>query len=270
MFRYMLAPLENYSGPAFRSLCHKYGADLTFTEMVRVEGILRNNKATLSKMVFPNNTPVEIQLLPGNEAQLDSYMGSFKNFEGFKGFNLNLGCPSVEIIKAGRGAGMVKRLSKVDRLAKIVKKHNFPFSIKLRLGGTEFEKKHKVYLRILENIDTDYFILNPKHGMQSSAEVEDDSVYPECVDLCKSKGVSLIANGGISSIKKVEELKKIGLSGVMIGRSAMKNPAIFNQLKGKEIPSKNEITKEYKELAEKIKENDKYFKNYLEWNSKQK
>jgi len=261
----MLAPLENFSGPAFRSLCHKYGADVTFTEMVRVEGIIRNNKATLSKLVFPDSTPVEIQLLPGNETQLDSYLGSFKIFEGFTGFNLNMGCPSSEIIKAGRGAGMVKRLSKADRLAKIVRTHNFPFSIKLRLGGTEFEKSHKVYLRILQNVDTDYFILNPKHGLQDSDESEDNSVYPECVDICRSRGIPLIANGGINSIKKVEELKKIGVSGVMIGRSAIANPAIFDLLKGKKVPNKLELTSEYKSLSEKFKENEKYFENYLDW-----
>jgi tRNA-dihydrouridine synthase B len=268
MFKYLVAPLENYSGPAFRTLCHKFGADVTFTEMTRVEGIIRNNKATLSKLVFPDSTPVEIQLLPGNEAQLDAYLGSFKTFEGFKGFNLNLGCPSSEIIKAGRGAGMVKRLSKVDRLARIVRKHNFPFSIKLRLGGTEFEKKHKVYLRILENIDTDYFILNPKHGMQDSSEKEDESVYPECVTLCKSRGIPLIANGGVNSIKKVQELEKIGLSGVMIGRGAMKDPSIFNQLKGKQLSSKNEILKEYQTLTEKFNENKKYFENFTNYNKK--
>ncbi|NMA44593.1 MAG: tRNA-dihydrouridine synthase family protein [Candidatus Diapherotrites archaeon] len=265
MFRYMVAPLENFSGPAFRSLCYKHGADVTFTEMTRVEGILRNNKSTLSKLIFPDSTPVEIQLLPGDEAQLDSYLGSFKNFEGFVGFNLNMGCPSVGIIKSGRGAGMVKRLSKVDRLAKIMRLHQFPFSIKLRLGGTEFEKKHKVYLRILQNIDTDYFILNPKHGMQESGESEDDSVYPECVDICNSRGIPLIANGGINSIKKVKELEKIGISGVMIGRAAITNPSIFDSLKGKKASNKTEITKEYKELSEKFKENEKYFKNYLNW-----
>lgn len=261
----MPAPLENFSGPSFRTLCHKYGADVTFTEMVRVEGIIRNNKATLSKLVFPDATPVEIQLLPGNETQLDSYLGSFKIFEGFNGFNLNMGCPSSEIIKAGRGAGMVKRLSKADRLAKIVRTHNFPFSIKLRLGGTEFEKSHKVYLRILQNVDTDYFILNPKHGMQDSNESEDNSVYPECIDICRSRGIPLIANGGINSAKKVEELKKIGLNGVMIGRSAITNPAIFDLLKGKKVPTKLELTSEYKALSEKFKENEKYFENYLAW-----
>ena len=55
MFKYFLAPLEDYAGPAMRKICFDNGADLTFSEMTRVEGIVRNNKATLSKVEIKDN-----------------------------------------------------------------------------------------------------------------------------------------------------------------------------------------------------------------------
>ncbi len=266
----MLAPLEDYSGPAFRSLCHKYGADLTFTEMVRVEGTVRNNKATLSKLCFPDNTPIQIQFLIGNENQLEKYLSSFKSFDGFEGFNLNLGCPSAEIIKAGRGAGMVKRLSKAQRTVAIVKKQNHPVSIKMRLGANALEKSYKVYLRLIQNVDVDFFIVHPKHGMVTSDEPTDDLVYLECVDAAKARGIPIIANGGIDSKQKIDWLKSIGVGGAMIGRAAITNPSIFNLLLDKKVPSKEALTKEYAELSKKLGEKEKYLNNYLKWASPEK
>ena len=38
-FQYMLAPMEKVVDASFRTICHKYGADITFTELVRFEGL---------------------------------------------------------------------------------------------------------------------------------------------------------------------------------------------------------------------------------------
>jgi len=259
----MLAPLEDYSDPAFRTLCFNHGADLTFTEMTRVEGLVRNNKPTLAKVRICDSTPVEVQLLASNESQLEKYLSTFNSFEGFKGFNLNLSCPSREIMKAGRGAAMVKRLSKVQKLVSIIKKHNYPVSIKMRLGMNSFEESHKVYLRLIEGVDANYFIVHSKNGMQTSQEDTNYNALPECIDLAKSKGVDLIANGGIDSREKVELVKKMGANGVMIGRAAMFNPAIFDLLKGNKTPMKEIIRGEYIALTEKFNSPAKYKENVL-------
>ena len=261
MFQYMLAPLESYSDNAFRTLCFKHGADLTFTEMTRVEGLIRRNKPTLAKIQVNDSTPVQLQLLASNEEQLEKYITGFEPFDGFKGFNLNLSCPSKDIMKAGRGAAMVKRLSKVQRLISIIKKRDFNVSLKLRLGGNRIEREHKVYLQLIEQTQPDFFIVHAKHGMQRSDEPTDDTAYAECVDA--AKGISIIANGGIDSINRVEKMKKLGVSGVMIGRPAMSNPAIFDLLKGKQVPALAQIKKEYLALANQFNAPAKYRENVL-------
>ena len=42
-----LSPMEGVSDLGFRSVCVKRGADLTFTEMIRADALVRNNKATI-------------------------------------------------------------------------------------------------------------------------------------------------------------------------------------------------------------------------------
>jgi tRNA-dihydrouridine synthase B len=255
----MLAPIEDYTGSMFRKLCFDNGADLTFTEMTRVEGIVRNNKATLSKIEIKDTTPVEIQLLPSNEEQLAKYILGFKPFEGFVGFNLNLCCPSKNITKYGRGGAMVRRVEKINKLLKIIQKENYSTSIKLSLGLNNFEKENKVYLQSISETDANYYVVQAKTSAQKSSEEYDYSILNECVDTKKE----IIANGNINTIKKVEKMKKIGCNGVMVGRSAVLNPAIFNQLKGNMTKPIKELTKDYEELCKVYNEREKYYSNFL-------
>ncbi len=261
MFSYMLAPLEDYSDNALRTLCFRHGADLTFTEMAWVEAIVRRNKPTLAKTTVLDSTPVQIQLLAGKENELEKFLANFSPFPSFKGFNLNLCCPSNKVMREGRGAAMVKRIAKNQRIVSIIKKHGFPVSAKILLGASEVERRHKVYLHLIESIEADFFVVCGKHAMQKSRSPADDTVYPECVEA--AKGIPIIANGGIDCKKKVEKLKKMGVSGVMIGRPAVKNPAIFDFLKDKPVPSIEEIRKEYLELSAKFNTRLKYRENVL-------
>ena len=57
--------------------------------------------------------------------------------------------------------------------------------------------------------------------------------------------------------------KEQGAKGVMIGRAAVYNPAIFNLLKDKPAPSLEQLRKEYLELADQFNAPFKYQKNVL-------
>ena len=59
------------------------------------------------------------------------------------------------------------------------------------------------------------------------------------------------------------DLKKIGVKGVMIGRAAVRNPAIFDLLKGKKTPTLEALKKEYVELSKTYGEREKYSNNVL-------
>jgi tRNA-dihydrouridine synthase B len=259
MFRYMLAPLEDYTGPALRKLCFDNGCDLTFSEMTRVEGIIRKNKATLSKIEVKGDTPMQIQLLPGNESQLERYISGFEPFDGFCGFNLNLCCPSKNIVKYGRGGAMVKRIAKTNKLLRVIHDAGYATSIKLTLGLNRLEKTNKVYLHNIIETNADFYVVQAKTSIQKSNVEYDYSVLSECVDT----GKEIIANGGIDSITKVDLIKKAGCDGVMLGRSAVLNPAIFNELKGKKVKSLEKLKQDYSILSQKYDEKDKYYTNFL-------
>lgn len=265
----MLAPLERYSDSVFRTLAHNHGADLTFTEMAHVESFLNRNKVSLEKIEPKDATPVQIQFLTGNEGKLDRFLSDFKPFDGFKGFNLNLSCPSKNVIRQGKGAAMVKRGAKTARLVSSIRDHGYPVSVKMRLGLNQFEKDRKVYLNILGGVDPDFFVVHAKHAAQSSAEKEDSSVYPECVEA--ARGIPVIANGGIESPEMVQSLVELGVGGVMMGRPALGNPVIFDYLKNelgvndppKPVPTTDYLRREYDDIYEAIGGSEKYRSRFL-------
>jgi tRNA-dihydrouridine synthase len=165
--------------------------------MAYVDSLTRGNRLALSKIAVHDSTPVQVQLLTGKEEQVERFLERFQTFPGFAGFNLNLSCPSPEVIRQGKGAAMIKRAAKTDRLTSIIRRHGYPVSVKIRLGTNAHEKAKKVYLNSLRGVDADFFIVHAKTASQDSSEPPDYSVYPECVDAADGKPI--IANGDIDT-----------------------------------------------------------------------
>jgi tRNA-dihydrouridine synthase len=232
--------------------------------MSHLESFLKRNKISLKKIEPKDATPVQIQFLSSSEDKLDRFLSGFKPFDGFMGFNLNLSCPSKDVIRQGKGAAMVKRAAKTAKLVSLIKDHGYPISVKIRLGLNKFEKEKKLYLNNLGGVDPDFFIVHAKHAAQTSGEKEDYSVYPECIEA--ARGIPVIANGGIETLEIVQSLTEMGVNGVMMGRPAMGNPAIFDIMKNdlginnppKLIPTIDDLKREYNDIYKAIGSSEKY------------
>jgi tRNA-dihydrouridine synthase B len=220
--------MEGLTDNALRTLCFENGADLTFTEMARVDNLSRNKKGEAEKISIINSTPTQIQLAGAKIPEYEKFLASFKPSEGFRGFNLNLGCPSPAFIRQGLGAAMIKRVSRVNDIVKLIGKSGFECSIKLRLGLNGYEKEKGAYLNLIKNVDASFFAVHARTAKQTERNPADFSVYSKCVET----GKRIVANGDIKTREQIDELKKLGLYGAMIGRAAVANPEIFKELRG--------------------------------------
>jgi tRNA-dihydrouridine synthase B len=243
--KYMLAPMEKLADSSFRYLCHKYGADLTFTELIRFETLVKKNKSALKRIKLYDDTPTMIQIMGKDEQKLAEFMSDFTPEKGFEGFNLNFGCPSQTYVKQGIGSAMIKRPTKIKRMVEIVKDHGYNVNIKLRLGVNRTEKREKVYLKLIEKADADFFVVHARHRSESYEVKADWRVFSECV----KTGKNIVANGDIKTKEDVKKMEEMGCVGVMIGRAAMNNPLIFGQLKNMKVPSLADLRQEYIELC---------------------
>jgi len=219
--------MEGATDSAFRTLCRRNGADLTFTEIARVANLARSKKGELEKIVITDSTPTQIQLAGAKLGEYEKFLASFKATDGFCGFNLNLGCSSPDFLRQGLGAAMVKRVSRVNEIARLIGKHGYDCSVKLRLGLDGYEKEKGAYLNLISNVDASFFVVHARTANQTLARKADFSVYKKCVDT----GKKIVANGDIKTQEQVSALMKTGLYGAMIGRAAMGNPGIFRELR---------------------------------------
>ncbi|NPD88838.1 MAG: tRNA-dihydrouridine synthase family protein [Asgard group archaeon] len=256
---YMLAPMEKIADSSFRYICHKYGADLTFTEQIRFETLVKKTKSALDRIKLYDNTPTMIQIMGKDEGKLDAFLRDFSPDKGFQGFNLNLGCPSQTYVRQGIGSAMIKRPTKVKRMVDTIKNYGYNVNIKLRLGLTKTEKREKVYRKLIEKVEADFFVVHARYRSESYERKADWSVFPECVNT----GKAIVANGDIQTKGDVEKMKEIGCIGVMIGRAAENNPLIFGQLRNLKLPTLKSVKQEYIELC-KNREGS-YRENVSKW-----
>ncbi len=255
-----LAPLEGVSSCAFRTLCYQYGADLTFTEMIRVDSLVKKNKSSLSLLDLKNNTPTGVQLLAVKPNVLKKFVSDFESYNiNPVSFNLNLGCPSPDVIVQGGGAALVKRTKRVAELVDILKKLGYPVSVKIRLGLNALEKEHKVYLPLLKDVDVDAFIIHARHARQKSSEKADWSIFEECI----ATGKHIIPNGDISTKEHLDYFYSLGIKEVMIGRAAVCHPSVFSLFKGGRLETIENEKKKYLELVKKYPQLPKYTENVL-------
>ena len=225
-FQLMLAPMEGVTDAAFRTLAYENGADLTFTEIARVANLARGKKGELARIMIPDSTPTQIQLAGSKIEEYEKFLSAFKAPGGFRGFNLNLGCPSPSFVRQGIGAAMIKRVARVQEIIRIINHHGFECSVKLRLGLNQYEKERGAYLNLIKSADASFFIVHARTAAQTELDPADVSVYKRCI----ATGKKIVANGGIRTREDAAAMKQTGMYGAMVGRTASGNPGIFREL----------------------------------------
>ncbi len=271
-----LSPMEGVSDLGFRNLCSRRRASLTFTEMIRADGLVRGNNATLSLVdSFDGSVPTGIQLFVTKPDILKKTLAIIRRgivekdgrFSNLSVIDLNFGCPSPEIINLGGGPAMLKRTERMKELLTVLRTESpLPCGIKIRLGMNEREKQQKVYLRIVElanEVGLDYLTVHPKVASDDSRVPIDFGALQEIIDY---SSVPIVGNGFVVDGSSAKRMLEMGCSAVMIARAAVGNPWVFEEIErylktGKEVVLKKDYAatwKEYKSLAERYGTKEKY------------
>ena len=62
-FPVLLAPMEDITDPPFRALCRRYGADMSYSEFISSDGLIRGAEKSVVKLDFDEQErPVGIQI----------------------------------------------------------------------------------------------------------------------------------------------------------------------------------------------------------------
>ncbi|MBN1632789.1 MAG: tRNA-dihydrouridine synthase family protein [Ignavibacteria bacterium] len=259
----MLAPMEDVTEPPFRLICKKLGADFVFSEFISSEGLIRDAKKAKAKLFFyDEERPVGIQLFGGNE---DSMIEAAKIAESENPdfIDINCGCWVKDVAMRGQGAGLLRDLPKMKRIAESVLKNiNKPVTLKTRLGWDEKSIVIIEVAKIMEDIGIQALTVHCRYRTQGNKG--DADWY--WINAIKDSGIKIpvILNGNLKSVYDIDNAFKIhNADAVMIGQTALDNPWIFRQYKQylKErkfddnisVKERIEICKEHLKLAVELK-----------------
>jgi nifR3 family TIM-barrel protein len=231
-FPLLLAPMEDVSDPPFRAVCKIHGADLMYTEFISSEGLIRDAIKSRQKLdIFDTERPVGIQIFGGDEEALAM---SAKICETVNPdlIDINFGCPVKKVVCKGAGAAILKDLEGMVRLTKaVVNAVNKPVTVKTRLGwDAQSMNIEEVALR-LQDVGIQALSIHGRTRAQMYKGEADWTLIGK-VKNNPAIHIPIFGNGDIDSPQKaVEYRNRYGVDGVMIGRAAIGNPFIFNEIK---------------------------------------
>jgi len=225
-----LAPLAGYTDLPFRSVVKKFGADLTFSEMISSNALQHNSKKTFKMLEkSPLETPYIVQIAGSDLIAIRDAVEILNDIEGIDGIDLNCGCPVPKVVSQSSGSSLLLDLPHLGKIIETIKKHSNKqyTSAKVRLGFSE--KIPKDIAKAVEGSGVDFMSV---HGRTRAGAYKAAVDYDAIATIKQSVKIPVLANGDITSYEKAMEVKKItGCNSLMIGRGAIGNPWIFHQLK---------------------------------------
>lgn len=227
----MLAPMEDVTEPPFRLICKKLGADFVFSEFISSEGLIRDAvKARAKLFIYDEERPVGIQLFGGNtESMSDAAKIAESVNPDF--IDINCGCWVKDVAMRGQGAGLLRDLPKMRKIAECVLQNVAkPVTLKTRLGWDEKTIVIIEAARIMQDIGIQALTVHCRFRSQGNKGDADWT----WIKKIKDSGITIpiILNGNIKTVEDIDNAFNFyNADSVMIGQAALNNPWIFKQYK---------------------------------------
>lgn len=233
----MLAPLAGITNHAFRLICRREGACLAFTEMVSVNGMVREGENSWKLLQSsPEDRPLGVQLF-GDSPELLAKAAEMTGDQADL-LDINMGCPVRKVVATGAGSALLKDTALIARILKRVRRATrLPLTIKIRSGWESSDETWREAGRIAEAEGCDAITLHPRSRSQMFDGTAD---WSRIAALKQQVKIPVIGSGDLFSPEDCRRmLLETGCDGLMVARGAMGNPWIFRQtielLEGREV-----------------------------------
>ena len=234
----ILAPLHGYTEALFREVLAACfgGFDEAVAPFVALSPAERFNPIRLRDVKPSRNTrmPLVPQIL-GNDPVAFIQVAEALHEMGYTRLNWNLGCPKRAIAAKLRGSGLLPHPGIIETiLEKVIPAIPQRVSVKLRLGRNHPDEIFPV-IEVLNRFPLESVIVHPRIGLEMYAENADVEMFAKVLPLFRHP---VIYNGDIFSVDDYLQLKLRfpSVAGWMIGRGALANPFLAEQIKGQHLP----------------------------------
>lgn len=243
------APLQGYTEAPYRNAHNTAfgGIETYHAPFVRIDrGEFRHKDV---RDVEPDNNMVSHlipQLIAPNAEKADKLVNLFLE-KGYREASINLGCPFPMLAKRHNGSGILPYPEEVKELLSIVNQYpEMSFSVKMRLGW-ENPEECLALAPLLNDLPLKAITLHPRLGIQQYKGTVDLKGFEDFYNLCQQP---LIYNGDLCTTGDIQQIEARfpRLSGVMIGRGLLANPALALEYKENRTLTDGERKQKLKEM----------------------
>ena len=234
--RAFLAPMAGVSDPALRLQCKQMGAGLVVTEFTNIHSIIakekqfKENMQTIQEFIefSEQERPLSVQLFGSDLVALEKAAKIVEPY--FDIIDYNMGCPAPHVTKQMAGGALLQEVNLTQRifqtLVNAVKK---PVTLKIRSGVTDASKfLFREIAEIAEDEGIQMITFHPRTVSQGYSGHSDWSMIKELKEI---SSIPIVGNGDITTPEDAKMMiDETGCDYVMVGRGAMGNPFLFEQI----------------------------------------
>ncbi|HDD2447508.1 TPA: tRNA-dihydrouridine synthase [Staphylococcus aureus] len=231
---FILAPMEDVTDIVFRHVVSEAARpDVFFTEFTNTESFCHPEgiHSVRGRLTFSEDEQPMVAHIWGDKPEQFRETSIQLAKIGFKGIDLNMGCPVANVAKKGKGSGLILRPDVAAEIIQATKAGGLPVSVKTRLGYYEIDE-WKDWLKHVFEQD----IANLSIHLRTRKEMSKVDAHWELIEAIRNlrdeiaPNTLLTINGDIPDRKTGLELaEKYGIDGVMIGRGIFHNPFAFEK-----------------------------------------
>lgn len=231
---FILAPMEDVTDVVFRHVVKEAGApDVFFTEFTNSDSFCHPDgiESVRGRLAFTEDEQPMVAHIWGDKPEFFHEMSIALADMGFKGIDLNMGCPVPNVAERGKGSGLILRPDVAAELIEASKAGGLPVSVKTRLGFTELAEMENWISHLLRQDIANLSVHMRTRKEMSKVEAHWELI-PRIVELRDqiAPQTLITINGDILDRQMGLELaEKYGVDGLMIGRGIFKNPYAFEK-----------------------------------------
>ena len=236
----VLAPMAGITDRAFRIICEKFNPGLVYTEMISAKGLFYNDDKTNQLLnMSDEKRPIAVQIF-GSDVESMKYAAKYVS-KYADIIDINMGCPAPKVVKNGDGSKLLLDLPKATEIIDaVVKNSSVPVTVKFRKG---WDDDHIVATDIAKIAEEHGVSAITIHGRTRSEFYSGNADWEIIKKVKESVNIPVIGNGDVKSTDDVKEMFELtGVDGIMIGRSALGNPWIFEKIRLELLGQKFDIS----------------------------
>ncbi|WP_239617916.1 tRNA dihydrouridine synthase [Cohnella mopanensis] len=231
---FVLAPMEDVTDVVFRHVVSEAARpDVFFTEFTNTESYCHpdGHQSVRGRLTYTEDEQPMVAHIWGDKPEYFRQMSIGMAEQGFKGIDINMGCPVSNVAENGKGSGLICRPEVAAEIIQAAKAGGLPVSVKTRLGFSAVDEWRDWLAHILKQD-----IVNLSIHLRTREEMSKADAHWELIPEIKKlrdevpPDTLITINGDIPDRQVGLKLaQQYGVDGIMIGRGIFNNPFAFEK-----------------------------------------